>query len=142
MAHYALLDSDNIVIEVFVGKDEDDTTEPDWELYYAADGYLCKRTSYNTRAGVYHDPQSNEIALDQSKAFRKNFAEVGFTYDHERDAFIPPKPFDSWLLDEFSCRWIPPVQKPSDDGYFWSEEKQTWVHIPSRPTINMEILGS
>lgn len=89
MAHYAFLDENNIVTEVIVGKDESNF---DWETKYGMfRGQACKRTSYNTYGGIhYTDGQPSE---DQSKAFRKNYAAIGFTYDSLRDAFIPPKPF-------------------------------------------------
>jgi hypothetical protein len=89
--------------------------------------YACKRTSYNTRGGVHYDPVTNEPSADQSKAFRKNYAGVGYTYDETRDAFIPPKPFDSWTLNETSCLWEAPVAMP-DDGqqYTWNEETTSW----------------
>lgn len=88
------------------------------------------QTSYNTRGGIHYKPNSDEPSEDQSKALRKNYAGIGYSYDAERDAFIPPKPFASWSLDEFSCLWIPPVPYP-DDGivYEWDEENQAWVQL-------------
>jgi len=127
MAHYAFLDENNIVTEVIVGKDESNF---DWEAQYGAfRGQACKRTSYNTRGGIHYD-SNNEPSSDQSKAFRKNFAGIGFFYDQQRDAFIPPKPFNSWILDEFSCFWSAPVPYPEDGKkYEWNEESQSWVEI-------------
>jgi hypothetical protein len=86
------------------------------------------QTSYNTRGGIYYNPNSNEPAADQSKALRKNYAGVGDSYDRIRDAFIAPKPFASWILNEDTCCWEPPVTCP-DDGklYDWSEEQQNWI---------------
>ena len=85
------------------------------------------QTSYNTRGGVHYQPNTNEPSQDQSKALRKNYAGIGYTYDSTRDAFIPPKPFNSWVLDEQSCLWEAPVAYP-DDGqmYTWTEELGTW----------------
>ena len=121
MAHYAYLDENNIVTLVVVGKDESDPPG-NWEEYYGA-----KRTSYNTRGGIYYNPQINQPDPDQSKSFRKNYAGIGYTYDANRDAFIPPKPYPSWLLNEFSCLWEAPVPYPSDGkDYSWSEETQSW----------------
>lgn len=100
MAHYAYLDENNIVTMVIVGKNENED-DIDWEQYYGA-----KRTSYNTRGGIYYDPETNLPAEDQSKSFRKNYAGIGYFYDQERDAFIPPKLNESWILDESSCLWI------------------------------------
>ena len=124
MSHFAKLDENNIVIFVTVGRQEDDGKEA--ELCERT-GDTYKQTSYNTRAGVYYDPTTNEPAADQSKAFRKNFAGLGYTYDAERDAFIPPKPFDSWLLDEQTCNWEAPVPYPSDGfRYIWNESEIDW----------------
>lgn len=108
MAHYAVLDENNIVIDVFVGKNEDDPPG-NWEEYYNA-----KRTSYNTSGGIYYEYGESTPSLDQSKAFRKNFASIGYTYDPARDAFIPPKLDPSWVLNEFSCCWEPPVPDSSN----------------------------
>src|SRR6056300_1660069 len=129
MAHYALLNYQNIVTKVCTGKNEDETDTNIELVYQHMFGQLCKRTSYNTRGGVHYDPVTNEPSADQSKAFRKNYAGVGYTYDHSRDAFIPPKPqgFDSWTLNESSCLWEAPVEYP-DDGemYTWNEDTTSW----------------
>jgi hypothetical protein len=118
MAHYAQLDADNVVIAVFVGRNEDEVVGgiSDWEEYYKA-----KRCSYNTHAG--------EHALG-GIPFRKNYPEIGFTYDPDRDAFIPPKPFPSWVLNEDTCLWDAPVPYP-DDGkvYAWNEEDVAWEEV-------------
>jgi hypothetical protein len=111
MAHYAFLDDNNIVTEVIVGVDETeliDGIEP--EAWYSEwRGQVCKRTSYNGN-------------------IRKNYAGIGYSYDPERDAFIPPKPFDSWLLDEETCQWQAPVSQPEDDIYYtWDEQSLSWV---------------
>jgi hypothetical protein len=130
MAHYAFLDENNTVTEVIVGKDEGQDGI-NWELQYAAfRNQECKRTSYNTHGGVYYDPETNEPAVDQSKAFRKNYAGIGYTYDILRNAFIPPKPFASWVLDEETCLWQPPVVYPTDgQHYIWNEETTSWQEI-------------
>ena len=110
MAHYVYLDKNNIVTNVIVGPDEG--TEPDgidsWEEYFSAQGQgLSFRTSYNTRGGVHYNPETGEPSADQSKAIRKNYAGIGYTYDEERDAFIPPKPEDGeWIFNEDTCLWI------------------------------------
>jgi len=127
MAHYALLNYQNIVTKVCTGKNEDETNANIELVYQNMFGQLCKRTSYNTKGGVYYDPATNEPAADQSKAFRKNYAGIGYTYDQSRDAFIPPKPFDSWVLDEQSCLWEAPVAYPTDgQQYEWNEETTSW----------------
>lgn len=112
MAYYAFLDQNNVVTEVIAGKDETDTTH-DWEQFYGEiRGQVCKRTSYNGN-------------------IRKNYAGIGFTYDAQRDAFIPPKPFASWILDENTCQWQSPVPRPSDEQvYQWNEETTSWIQVP------------
>ena len=106
MAHYAFLDENNIVTEVITGKDEGNF---DWEQQYGSfRGQLCKRTSYNGN-------------------IRKNFAGIGYTYDQSRDAFIAPKPFNSWILNETTCQWEAPVALPdTENRYNWNEETTTW----------------
>jgi hypothetical protein len=103
MSHFAKLDRDNVVIFVTVGRQEDDGKEQ--ELYERT-GDVYKQTSYNTRGGVHYDPETGEPSADQSKALRKNYAGLGYTYDEERDAFIPPKPYGSWILNEDTCLWV------------------------------------
>jgi hypothetical protein len=118
MAHYAFLNMQNIVTEVIVGKDETDGPT-NWEMHYGnIREQVCKRTSYNTKGGVHSEGGT---------PFRKNYAGIGYTYDFARDAFIPPKPFDSWTLNENSCLWEAPVAMP-DDGqrYSWNEETTSW----------------
>ena len=111
MAHYAFLDSNNIVTEVIVGKDETDTTH-DWEQFYGEfRGQVCKRTSYNGN-------------------IRKNYAGIGYSYDAQRDAFIPPKPFNSWILNETTCLWNAPVTMPTDNKqYVWDEPTTSWKEM-------------
>ena len=113
MAHYAYLDSNSIVVIVTVGKDETELINGlDTETYYAqGTPYTVKRTSYN-----------NNI--------RKNYAGIGYTYDTVRDAFIAPKPFASWVLDEATCRWGAPVAMPSAGGpWTWDEDTESWVAV-------------
>jgi hypothetical protein len=119
MAHYAFLDESNIVTEVIVGIDEGEQGI-DWEQHYGAfRGQVCKRTSYNTSGGVH---AGGGVPL------RKNYAGIGFAYDAARDAFIPPQPYASWLLDESSCLWQAPVAMPEDgERYTWDEATITWV---------------
>jgi hypothetical protein len=105
MSHFAKLDQNNIVTFVTVGRQEDDGKEAELS---ARTGDTYKQTSYNTIGGVYLDPITREPAADQSKAFRKNYAGIGYTYDSGRDAFIPPKLDESWVLDEATCCWIHP----------------------------------
>ena len=118
MAHFAKLDANNIVTFVTVGRQEDDGKEAE---LCARTGDVYKQTSYNTHGGVH--------ALGGTP-LRKNYAGIGYTYDAGRDAFIPPKPYASWLLNETTCLWDAPVAYP-DDGkrYSWDEATTSWVEI-------------
>jgi len=116
MAHYAFLNENNIVTEVITGIDETELIEglhP--EIWYGNfRNQTCKRTSYNGN-------------------YRKNYAGIGYTYDEARDSFIPPKPFDSWILDEDTCQWDAPVAYPTDGKmYQWNEEQQQWTEVETQ----------
>ena len=88
------------------------------------------QTSYNTRGGVHYNQETGEPSADQSKALRKNYAGVGFTYNGALDAFIPPQPYISWTLNESTCLWQAPEPMPTDDKmYQWDEETQNWVEV-------------
>ena len=127
MAHYAFLDANNIVTEVIVGKNEGEDGV-NWEAHYGAfRGQLCKRTSYNTHGGVHSSGGT---------PYRKNYAGLGYMYDAIRDAFIPPRPYASWVLDEQTCLWNAPVEMPEDAGtgeppkrYQWDEVTINWKAI-------------
>ena len=121
MAHYAFLDTNNIVTEVIVGKNEGEEGT-DWEVHYGNfRGQTCKRTSYNTSGGVHSGGGT---------PYRKNYAGIGYTYDETRDAFIPPKPYPSWLLDEATCLWGAPMPAPEDgELYTWDEATTSWVLV-------------
>lgn len=89
------------------------------------------QTSYNTRGGIYYLPNSHTPSDDQTKALRKNYAGIGFSYDAQRDAFIPPKPFNSWLLNEDTCLWESPIPHPADGKqYYWDEPTNSWLPVP------------
>ena len=124
MAHYAFLDDNNIVTEVIVGRDEDDLAEgvTSWEDYYGAvRGQRCVRTSYNTLEGVH---------LLDGEPFRGNYAGIGFEYREDLDAFIPPAPFVSWVLNEETFSWDAPVERPAEGAWTWDEESGDWVEVP------------
>ena len=130
MAHYAVLDENNVVIDVFVGKDEHELLNghpTDWEQYYGA-----KRTSYNTFAGQHKTGGT---------PFRKNYAGLGYTYDAVRDAFIPPRPLQlSWVLNEDKCIWEPPIPMPQDGNlYSWNEDILQWELVAM--SISMDVLN-
>ena len=129
MAHFALLDENNIVTFVTVGRQEDDGKEAELS---ARTGQVYRQTSYNTRGGVYYIPNTNEPGPDQSKALRKNYAGIGYTYDSVIDGFIPPKPYPSWVLDPQTCLWGAPTPYPTDGAqYAWDEETLGWVELPT-----------
>ena len=122
MAHFAKLGIGNIVERVEVVSNDIATTEQAGinflrELYNEPKG-VWKQTSYNTKGGEH---------LKGGTPFRKNYAGIDYTYDETRDVFIPPKPFESWLLNETTCLWEAPVAYP-DDGqiYKWNETIQNW----------------
>ena len=121
MAHYAFLDSNNIVTEVIVGKNEGEDSI-DWEQYYGEfRGQTCKRTSYNTMGGVHSNGGT---------PLRKNYAGIGYTYDANLDAFIPPKPFASWTLNVTTCLWESPTLMPTDNKmYRWDEDTLSWIEV-------------
>ena len=113
MAHYAYFDENNIVTDVIVGPDEG--TEPEgiesWEAYFSAKGKgQAVRTSYNGN-------------------IRFNYAGIGHTYDDTRDAFIPPQPHASWVLDEDTCLWVAPIAYPAEGDHVWDEEAGDWVEV-------------
>ena len=111
MAHFAKLNENNIVVYVTVGRNEDDGQE---NTLFTRTGDVYKQTSYNTIAGVH---------VLGGTPFRKNFAGIGYTYDETRNAFIPPKPFSSWVLNETTCQWDAPIDDPTDGNvYSWDEE--------------------
>ena len=118
MAHYAELNENNVVLQVIVGVDEPHDGEA---IYAQTTGKVWKKTSYNTSGGVH---------LLGGTPLRKNYAGIGFTYDAQRDAFIPPQPFPSWVLDESRCQWDAPIPMPTDNkSYSWDEQNCQWVEI-------------
>lgn len=119
MAIFAEIDNDNIVVRVLVTSDE----KPGEGYYWLLDrfGGTWIKTCQDTRGGVHRLG---------GEPLRKNFAGVGFTYDEDRDAFIPPKPFESWVLNEATCLWDSPVPHPQDGkSYSWDEESLSWIEI-------------
>lgn len=119
MAYFAQLNDDNVVLQVISVSNTDapdpapERSEPLGQAFIASLGLpgVWRQTSYNGR-------------------IRKNYAGIGYTYDETRDAFIPPQPYPSWLLDEATCRWEPPVPYPNDgEMYTWDEDTQTWEPV-------------
>lgn len=120
MAHFARIDSDGIVTEVLRVSD----SRPGEGYYWLVDNFggTWIKTSYNTWAG--------EHKLGGTP-LRKNYAGIGFTYDEERDAFIPPKDYPSWVLNEETCQWEAPVPYPSGSEVLliWDEDSVSWVEV-------------
>jgi hypothetical protein len=115
MAHFAKVNN-GIVEQVIVAEPEFFQTFVD-----SSPGEWIQ-TSYNTRGGAH---------LLGGTPLRKNYAGIGFTYDHTRDAFIPPKPYPSWVLNEDTCLWESPIAYPNDGKkYIWNEVTTSWVEIP------------
>lgn len=144
MAHYAILDEDDMVIEVITGVDEDDLDSlpdefDDWESFYSSRKNNSKvvRTSYNTRFGVHYQPNTeDDPSEDQSKSLRGNYAGIGYHYLEDEDVFLPPRRYDYYVPDLENYVWVPPIDKPDDQNYYWDddlyqEDNTTgWVLIP------------
>ena len=133
MAHYAKMTSDGVTVLAVHSVSDEDTTNADGDETEAqGTKFLTKlhnwdywrKTSYNTSGNVH--------ALGETP-YRKNYAGIGYTYDESRDAFIPPKSFSSWVLDETTCLWkapSPPGPQPDDDEiYEWDEDNTQWVQV-------------
>ena len=130
MAHFAKLDDDNTVLAVHVVNndvlDPSNTGSEDESLGITfltnVHGWVkWKQTSYNTNGGVH---------TLGGTPFRKNYASIGFTYDESKDAFIPPKPFSSWILNETTCLWDPPTSAPGDRKHYnLNEETTSWEEV-------------
>ena len=141
MAHFAKIDENNIVQEVIVVSNNDcgNLSFPDSEVigqsFLHSIGLIgnWKQTSYNTLDGKYYTQVDRKFVYDPSlqyKAFRKNFAGIGFTYNPSLDGFIPPKLYQSWTLDTETCTWIPPIDKPRPaDNWIWDESIENWKEI-------------
>jgi hypothetical protein len=120
MAHFAKV-VNGLVTQVIVAESEFfesfvDTSPGEWI-----------QTSYNTKAGVHYNPETGEPSADQSKALRKNYAGVGYSYDRVLDAFIPPKQYASWILNTETCLWEAPTSMPTDgNSYRWNESILEW----------------
>ena len=128
MASFSKLNSQNIVLKVEsvvndVIQDSNGIEQESIGIEFLKNLYnepnsIWKQTSYNTRGGVH---------VLGGTPFRKNFAGIGYTYDEDKDAFIPPKPYPSWILNETTCLWEAPVVKPEgEEMYTWNETNQTW----------------
>ena len=122
MAHFAEIDENNIVTRVLVVGDDQENRGQEFLANDLGLGGTWKKTSYNTVGGVHSNGGT---------PFRKNYAGIGFTFDEARDAFIPPKPFNSWNLNEDTCLWEAPIPMPVEEGKFftWNEDTTSWDEI-------------
>jgi len=120
MAHFAQVDDDNIVTQVLVVSNDDEDRGQEFLADDLGLGGTWIQCSYNTRAGI-HDLGGTQ--------FRKNYPAIGWSWDAGRDAFIPPKPSPSWVLDETSCLWEAPTPPgpPPDSDHLWDEDTTSWV---------------
>ena len=121
MAHWAEIDENNIVLRVLVGDNNYPAGDEGYSWLVNNLGGAWVKTSYNTYGGVHRE---GGVSL------RKNYAGIGFSYDEERDAFIPPKPFNSWVLNEDTCLWEAPIARPTDGkNYLWDESVVNWIEV-------------
>lgn len=121
MSHFAQIQN-GIVVQVIVAEQDFIDTLPDASEWV--------QTSYNTRGGIHYDPVTKQPSAAQSKARRKNYAGIGFTYDAVADMFIPPKPYPSWALDKAKGQHVAPVAMPMDGKlYQWDEATKTWISL-------------
>jgi hypothetical protein len=112
MSHFARVTAQGIVEQVIVAEQDFIDTLPDKTSWV--------QTSYNTQGGQH----------PEGRPLRKNYAGVGYTYDSVRDAFIPPKPYASWIIDDFTCQWQAPTPMPTDGKkYLWNEDQQNWIEV-------------
>lgn len=129
MAHFAKIDNNNIVTEVLVIEQEQVNTGL-W-----GDPASFVQTSYNTRGGIYYTPNTNTPDPDQTKQLRKNYAGIGYTYlpnGPDGEGFVPPKPYNSWVLNSSTYLWEAPIPMPQPNNppyYSWDEDTQSWVEI-------------
>jgi hypothetical protein len=117
MAHFAEVGENNIVLRVLVVDDSQESNGQNFLANTLGLGGTWIKTSYNTLGGVHNKGGT---------PLRKNYAGIGYTYDSERDAFIAPKPYASWILNETSCLWEAPVAMPTEGLYTWNEETTSW----------------
>ena len=121
MAHFAEINENNIVTRVLVVNDDDAVDGHNFLANTLGLGGTWIQTSYNTSGGVH---------ANGGTPMRKNYAGTGYSYDLSRDAFIPPKPFNSWVLNEDTCQWNPPVEYPNDGKFYtWNEDNQAWDEV-------------
>jgi hypothetical protein len=129
MAHFTELDENNVVLRILVVGNEQEHRGQEFLSQDLSLGGRWEKTSYNTRLGIHYNPETGEPSADQTKSYRKNYAGIGFTFDEIRDAFIPPKPFESWILNEDTCSWEAPIPRPTEGLWGWNEEIVNWEEM-------------
>jgi len=122
MSHWAEINSENKVIRVVKGDNNDPAGDEGYQWLINNLGGIWIQTSYNNK-------------------IRKNFAGIGYIYDEQRNAFIPPRIYQSWILDEETCKWVAPIPYPQDGNYYdWNEKTTSWTMIKSEDKINSPVL--
>ena len=138
MGYFAKIDENNFVSDIHCVANHVFTINNIEEEKIASDflnklfdvKFIWKQTSYNTRGGIHYQSDNSTPSINQNKALRKNCAGIGYYYDSIRDAFIPPKLFPSWILNEESCLWDSPIPYPNDGKmYTWNEDILNWIEI-------------
>jgi hypothetical protein len=139
MANFAQINDQKIVQQVIV-IDQAEIDTGNW-----GDPASWVQTSYNTRGGIYYTPNTNTPDPDQSKAFRKNYAGIGYTWlpnGPEGEGFTTSQPYPSWTMNSFSYLWEAPVPCPSDGNFYvWDEATLSWVYVgPNANTMNVVVI--
>ncbi len=142
MAHFAEIDENSTVIQVIVVSDNDcqDSEQQECEetgIQFCkslfGEDTKWKQTSYNSFLGKRYDPETN-LPIEGEIGFRGNYAGIGYTYNEELDAFLPPQPYPSWILNKETYTWEPPIPYPeSEELYIWNEENQEWKTLEESP---------
>lgn len=126
MSHWAELDENNIVFRVVVGDNDSEDEGLSWIVENLGGTWI--KTSYTSRKGSKINPDTNEVEV-VGEHFRFNYALPEYFYDEQRDAFIPPKPYESWILNEQTCWWEPPIPMPEEGAWIWNEEIENWEEV-------------
>lgn len=127
MSHFAQLDENNTVVQVVVVSDKNTSNEHGIEVEEIGQKFLQS----------LHGPETKWKQTSYNGSIRKNYAGIGYSYNEKLDAFIPPKPFESWVLDEDLAYYVAPIPRPSEENkvYFWDEENQVWLEDNHYPLI-------
>jgi len=127
MSHWAEINENNIVLRVVVGDNNAPEGDEGYSWLVENLGGTWIKTSYTAIGGKRRNSETGE--LTNEPGFRKNYAGIGYTYDSTLDAFIPPKPFDSWSLNEETCQWEAPIPKPISGIWVWNDIESKWDEV-------------